>query len=154
MKDGCRFSNWRKSTRCCLVAAASASPVAPPLARNPPHGAASPTDRDREFPDLAYLVWEMDVAVPVTPETVLHARVRLRDCIRHCGRRTGNVPLRHQHFKRSFFPLPQITYHSANSRIKLLSLRCVVNFICLLLLPVHRIHLLDGESSVFKPFAA
>ena len=100
----------------------------------------SPTDRDREFTDLAYLVWEMDVAVPVTPETVLHARVRLRDCIRHCGRRTGNVPLRYQHFKRSFFLLPQITYHSANSRIKLLSLRCVVNFICLLLLPVHRIH--------------
>ena len=45
VKDGCRFSNWRKSARCCFVAAASASLVAPPLARNPPHGAASPTDR-------------------------------------------------------------------------------------------------------------
>ena len=45
VKDGCRFSNWRKSTRCCFVAAASASPVAPPLARNPPHGAAAPLVR-------------------------------------------------------------------------------------------------------------
>ena len=58
-------------------------------------------DRDAKCKllNLTDLVWKMDVAVPVTSESALHAQVRLGVRFRHRG--TLNLLLRNRHLNNS-----------------------------------------------------